>query len=151
MVLDLRPVFREKGSVLPVDCTLDFSSEDFSGEYPLKQPVAVKGTVSNRAGVVSIKADIKVVYSAPCDRCAADADREHIIVLDRIIVDELSNDQTDDSKLLLKDLQLDLYAVCFEETVLNLPIKHLCDDSCKGICPSCGKNLNDGPCGCNEE
>ena len=70
--------------------------------------------------------------------------------IDRILVDELSN-QADDDKLLLEDMKLDLYQSCFEEIVLNLPIKHLCNDSCKGICPSCGKNLNDGLCACSEE
>ena len=148
--MDLRPIFLEKDSRVLVDCTLDFSGEEFSGRYPLQAPVTVKGVVENRAGVVSFKADITVCYSAPCDRCAADAQRTHVIKLDRVLVNELAG-EADDDKLLLKDMQLDLYETCFEETVLNLPLKHLCDDSCKGLCPTCGKNLNEGPCGCNME
>jgi uncharacterized protein len=31
---------------------------------------------------------------------------------------------------------------------LAVPLKRLCRESCKGLCPQCGKNLNDGPCGC---
>jgi uncharacterized protein len=30
-------------------------------------------------------------------------------------------------------------------------MKKLCSEDCKGLCPSCGKNLNDGPCNCAEE
>ena len=37
-----------------------------------------------------------------------------------------------------------------EDVVLNLPSKVLCKDDCKGLCPQCGKNLNDGPCDCKE-
>ena len=150
MILDLKSVFREKGSSIPLDYALDYSGESLKGDYPLKKPVAVNGTIGNRAGVVSMQADVTVVYDAPCDRCAADCTRIYVIKIDRILVDELSN-QADDDKLLLEDMKLDLYQSCFEEIVLNLPIKHLCDDSCKGICPSCGKNLNVGPCGCGEE
>lgn len=34
---------------------------------------------------------------------------------------------------------------------LSLPLKKLCKDSCKGLCPSCGKNLNFETCGCSEK
>lgn len=150
MILDLKSVFREKGSSIPLDYALDFSEETLRGEKPLKTPVTVNGTIGNRAGVVSMQAKVTAEYSAPCDRCAADCTRTYVIEIDRILVDELSN-QADDDKLLLEDMKLDLYQSCFEEIVLNLPIKHLCNDSCKGICPSCGKNLNDGLCACSEE
>ena len=32
--------------------------------------------------------------------------------------------------------------------VLAAPAKPLCRPDCKGLCPSCGRNLNEGPCGC---
>jgi len=35
--------------------------------------------------------------------------------------------------------------------VLALPMKPLCRPDCAGLCPSCGKNLNNGPCGCKSE
>jgi uncharacterized protein len=35
-----------------------------------------------------------------------------------------------------------------EALVLSLPHFPLCDENCKGLCVQCGKNLNDGPCGC---
>lgn len=35
--------------------------------------------------------------------------------------------------------------------VLSLPQKTLCGDDCKGNCARCGKNLNQGPCGCPEK
>lgn len=37
-----------------------------------------------------------------------------------------------------------------EAILLNLPHFPLCDESCKGLCPKCGKDLNEGPCGCSE-
>ena len=35
--------------------------------------------------------------------------------------------------------------------VLAVPMKNLCSEDCKGLCPKCGKNLNEGLCNCNEE
>lgn len=38
------------------------------------------------------------------------------------------------------------------QTVLvAVPLKLLCRESCKGLCPTCGKNLNEGPCDCRPE
>lgn len=35
-----------------------------------------------------------------------------------------------------------------EDLLLEIPGYPLCDPACKGLCPRCGKNLNDGACGC---
>lgn len=43
---------------------------------------------------------------------------------------------------------VDLTADVREDILLNLPSFPLCSESCKGLCPECGKNLNEGPCGC---
>ena len=32
--------------------------------------------------------------------------------------------------------------------VLGIPMKPLCSDQCAGLCPTCGQNLNQGPCEC---
>ena len=32
--------------------------------------------------------------------------------------------------------------------LLEIPLIPLCDDDCKGLCSTCGANLNEGPCGC---
>lgn len=42
-------------------------------------------------------------------------------------------------------------ALLWEEFILALPTKPLCRKDCKGICSSCGKNLNDGACMCEDE
>lgn len=44
--------------------------------------------------------------------------------------------------------EVDLDAPLREEVLLALPIAHLCREDCKGLCASCGQNLNEGPCDC---
>lgn len=44
--------------------------------------------------------------------------------------------------------QLDLSAVVSEQIVLEIPMKPVCSEACKGLCDQCGKDLNEGPCDC---
>jgi uncharacterized protein len=43
---------------------------------------------------------------------------------------------------------LDLGGVVREQVFLSLPLKRLCREDCRGLCPTCGRNLNEGNCGC---
>lgn len=47
-----------------------------------------------------------------------------------------------------KDETLDLEELIGEQLQLALPMKPLCADTCKGLCPECGTNLNLTACGC---
>ena len=38
-----------------------------------------------------------------------------------------------------------------EQVVMAFPLKPLCDENCKGLCPKCGSDLNQGDCGCKRE
>ncbi|MGC8762188.1 MAG: YceD family protein [Acidobacteriota bacterium] len=38
-----------------------------------------------------------------------------------------------------------------QQIFLEIPEKVLCRENCPGLCPRCGKDLNEGPCGCPPE
>lgn len=46
---------------------------------------------------------------------------------------------------------VDVGADIREELLLRLPHFPLCSESCKGLCPQCGKDLNEGPCSCKDD
>jgi uncharacterized protein len=46
---------------------------------------------------------------------------------------------------------IDLAPIICEQIVLQAPMKILCADDCKGLCPHCGINLNKGSCHCRSE
>ena len=50
-----------------------------------------------------------------------------------------------------RDDTVDLDQIIFEQIVLQIPIKVLCRDSCKGPCPHCGINLNVASCNCHAD
>jgi uncharacterized protein len=46
------------------------------------------------------------------------------------------------------DLQADLTAIVRQTIILAVGLKPLCSESCRGLCPHCGVNLNEQTCGC---
>ncbi len=47
-----------------------------------------------------------------------------------------------------RDEQIDLGQLVVEQFLLALPMKPLCRESCRGLCPECGTNLNTATCSC---
>ncbi|MDR1778137.1 MAG: YceD family protein [Desulfovibrio sp.] len=87
----------------------------------------------------------------PCKRCAEDA--RVSISADFEEFEPLgSGSLAEESRIFLEDGQpvLDLDALCWEEFLLALPESPLCRPDCKGVCPGCGTNLNEGRCACAE-
>lgn len=149
MFLDLKSVFVTDNACLPIEYELDLSELDFSGEYPLKTPVKVSGKVENRAGVVSLRLTVKALYDAACDRCGEPAKSDLVINVDRVVVQSISGEDTGEY-IIVPDAKLDLDETVMTEVVLGVPVKHLCREDCRGRCSNCGKNLNEGDCGCEK-
>src|SRR5262249_20653394 len=59
---------------------------------------------------------------------------------------ELSSDALDVSTY--TDERSDLEPVLREQLMLALPMTQLCREDCKGLCPRCGQDWNQGPCSC---
>ena len=54
----------------------------------------------------------------------------------------------DEFDVLPADKVIDLEPLITAALLLEFPLIPLCDEECKGLCPQCGANLNEGPCGC---
>ena len=148
MILDLKRIFATENSVLNVEHSLDMSDVDFMGNYPLKKPIKINGTVSNKASVVSLNLNVEYTFAAPCDRCGVDAAHNHTVTVDKLLATAIER-QESDTIITVPDMKLDVDEFVYSEVILDLPSKHLCTDECKGICFKCGKNLNEGECGCS--
>lgn len=97
----------------------------------------------------------------PCDRCTEDAlvHLNHGFEFFESLSEQPLTDSDDDSFSDASGLivweqgtpLLDMAALCWEEFVLALPVKPLCREDCKGLCSSCGTNLNRAPCTCSPD
>ena len=151
MVLDLKQLFSMAIGAKELNAEFDLSDVEFAGVFPIKTPVRITGEVLSKTGIVSLKALIEADYSADCDRCGTPSTKHYSIPVNRVLVTELANEEENDEMLVLPEMKLDLYELVLTEVVLNVPFKHLCKEDCKGICQKCGKNLNEGDCGCNHK
>lgn len=150
MIIDLKKIFVNENSSLALDYALDMSDMEFSGQFPLKKPVNLKGTVSNKASLVRLEAEISYEFDAPCDRCGVDTQHQHTVKIEKSLASAIEGEESD-TIITVPDMKLDLDEFIYSETVMSLPMKHLCKEDCKGICSKCGKNLNDGKCDCPEK
>lgn len=151
MMIDLESLLQGGCERLTLDESFDLSDEALDGVFPFTTPVCVRGDVVNRAGIVTMQAAATCTMQFVCDRCAAEATRQLSVPMEHVLVSELQSDDDADRYILVPDGKLDLRQLTLEDIFLSLPSKLLCSEDCKGICPTCGKNLNEGPCGCKKE
>lgn len=147
--INLEPLFNNEGMRLPISHVLDLSDIDFYGENPLSANCEITGEICNATGIVSMNAVVQVDYSGACDRCACEVNKHFTIPMEHTFVTELQNEDNDEY-ILIPTMRFDLDGLATEDVLLTLPAKILCNDECKGICSSCGKNLNNGPCECKK-
>jgi uncharacterized protein len=62
---------------------------------------------------------------------------------------ELEIDEDDLSTAFYRNATIDLGGLMREQFLLALPMKPLCGDACRGLCPVCGTNWNTGACSCS--
>lgn len=149
MRLDLREIIHVPGSELPFSYKLDLSNLDFYGYCPICEPVKVKGAVRNRAGMLELKATISSNLHLCCDSCGKPFERVVTVPVQRLLATELENEEDDDDDIvLLTGTELDLDKIMTDEFIFAMDTKHLCSEDCKGRCPLCGADLNEGPCQC---
>ena len=117
-----------KESLEPVSLDIDTEQIKLSG------PVDVKAEVTKDIKNVYVDVSIQGVMRITCSRCLADSDR--VISKDFHLCYELS------------ESIIDLTGDIRQEIILDYPIKVLCKDDCKGLCPHCGQNLNEMVCDC---
>ncbi len=60
-------------------------------------------------------------------------------------------DIQEEDEYVISEGAIDLNLLINDAVMLSLPIKRLCGEECRGLCQVCGKNLNEGECGCTRE
>ncbi len=152
MRLALTEVIHRPGASISFSECVDLSDLQYGNTNPVTEPVKAEGTVRNTADVLMMKGSITTCLHGVCDRCAGEFTRDVAIPLDVVLVEELSNEDSEDERVFPVEADaVDLEEVVRTVFVLNLDSKMLCKPDCKGLCCRCGKNLNEGPCTCQKE
>ena len=132
----------------------NFLTEEESEILNLAQTV-VSCHVSRMGETAFIEGNIDSVVETLCSRCL-EAVCLPVHLNFRYTLVPVKENIRDNVELRTEDLDfgfyegevVDLSPLIYEQIMLQIPIKVLCSEACKGLCPQCGANLNAGDCGC---
>jgi uncharacterized protein len=124
----------------------------------LDAPLRVRAKVSKAADKFLVHGTIRGGIRIRCDRCLEPFHRElesqfHVY----LVVPREKADQ-EEIELLDEDMEvdfirgdtIDLSDIVREQIYLSLPMRAICRESCRGLCPVCGANLNESSCLCRK-
>ena len=154
MLINLSELFSVEGKARTYICDLEmdcFHGPDGDYEILRKSPITLE--IKNQGDrVFGLKGEGDVVLQMPCGRCLEPVEVPIHVEID----DEIDMKQTEEERakalneqFYVSGYNLDVDRLVGNELTLNLPMKVLCREDCKGICNRCGTNLNYGTCDCD--
>lgn len=129
------------------------------GDFSFNSPAKGSFKLSKRGKTVFVSLHIEGACRAKCSNCLADFEQKIDFSNKVSLFPEEEEEEEGTKELDLTSAEaeknfyacnnIDLASLFCEEIALYLPFNPRCSDDCKGLCPSCGKNLNEGKCGCD--
>lgn len=144
MILNVSDLIKKKVYELNFHLEFDVKKlqrDDFVVE--LADKLKVKGTATLDGEDILLKGTIETKIKSFCSRCLAPVDYPLMIDFE----EKYSKKQGEDIYMITED-RINLEEMIIDDVILSYPAKILCSDDCKGLCPVCGKNLNEGQCEC---
>lgn len=150
MLIDISQIRSQKGASMPIH--LSVAGDSFfkgSDRLDFLAPVEINGSITNTDGVFVTESTVDTMVCVKCDRCLAPVE----VAVHFNLEEEFSNKdagmtEEEEIETFSGDV-IDLTAVVQKNILFCLPMKVLCKEDCKGLCPICGKDLNEGVCGCD--
>lgn len=154
MLINLTELFTREGKTN--DYAVELDCREFQipqGICPVSDSKPVTFYIENvgdRTLVLSGEAEFTLMI--PCDRCLEPVEVAFQLSIERTLDMNLTDEERIanlDEQPYLQGYNLDVDQLVRDELLLNLPMKVLCDEDCKGICNRCGANLNHETCDCD--
>ncbi|HYJ90751.1 MAG TPA: DUF177 domain-containing protein [Pyrinomonadaceae bacterium] len=157
MIVDLLSVTDEplpfNFRIAPDEIGLDTEGVQIVGD------VEIIGELSRNVAKTDVVGSVKAALEIECTRCLTPVKQAldlafRVDFVDREMFPDSKETHLESSDLdtdVIEGSELDLMQIAREQILLNLPETVLCREDCKGICPTCGKDLNEGDCQCRED
>ena len=156
MLIDVRDILKESGLSKTVE--LETTAEgcgikDSETECDFSEPFYIRAELTNIKGMIRAKGAISTGYSTFCARCLKPvrvaAYREFDDEYVRFgVPGSITAAETDVYEY--SDKEINIGRAARDALLLGIPIRHLCSEDCLSLCPICGKDLNEGACGCEQ-
>ncbi len=111
---------------------------------PRGAEVVVDVVLESVPGAVIARGWVAAPWAGACRRCLEEATGG----VRADVVEVFEADHDPEHTYPLAGDQLDLEPMARDAVLLELPLAPLCREECRGLCPSCGANLNEGGCAC---
>lgn len=159
MKLDLRPLLAgERLLTFDYELPLDMDPadpKDFIYGVVFPSPMKVKGDIVNTAGYMRMRLTLTADYQTQCARCLAPVSGQFTLDLEKTVAARSELGDLDEYRLddyaVVENGFLDMDEQLREQLAAEFPARVLCREDCRGLCPQCGKNLNEGTCDCKTE
>jgi uncharacterized protein len=127
--------------------------------YRIVAPVELDFDVHKDREKFRLEGTVKTELELSCSRCLepyrmpvdASFDLRYLPAADMSTDDDRETQDEDLDIAYYRDDQIDLNELLREQFYLALPMKPLCQEDCKGLCPQCGTNLNTSTCACEPD
>ncbi|MDR2716372.1 MAG: DUF177 domain-containing protein [Coriobacteriaceae bacterium] len=121
--------------------------------YEFASPLTWSLTISNTGDALLLAGTVEGVAKATCARCletfepsvSGEIEGYYLLSEESSAPEAMDADEFD---RLPPDKVIDLAPLLDAALLLELPLVPLCDEDCKGLCPTCGQNRNTDPCPC---
>lgn len=152
MTIDVSGILKELGGRIEVNGEVEIGEFEFSGErYSLEAPLKVSGIISNNGKALVLTADVEAELCTRCARCLDEIIVDAGFSMEESFAQSESKIPEDDEIIVFDGYTIELDDIIEDNLIMNIEGRYLCEEDCKGLCPQCGANLNDGECGCNRE
>lgn len=136
-----------------------FVPPDDPFQLKLVHSVNVVLTVNRRTDHIRIEGRIEGELEVMCHRCLKPFSYPLNEAVDVYLIEEDKAAEMDEKELESDELQYEFFdgevievdQLVAEQIFLALPVKVLCSEDCKGICPGCGASLNEEECRCKAD
>ena len=139
-----------KGQSKAVSYNVDLDNFYFDGDkIKSLEGITMSGKATYKDEIIILKAKLKGNLELVCSRCLD----TFIYPIDIDIEERFTSNETleDEEVVLVNSDTIDITEIVEKAIISTLPIKRLCKEDCKGLCQSCGANLNKEECSCNNE
>jgi uncharacterized protein len=162
MHFDLRQLGRRGGASRDDDVARTFQPSAFEtpvervDDYRVVAPVHLVMDVHKDRDAYRVTGSVETRLALECGRCLDQFETPVESTFELRYVPAAANEgeqereveEDDLTTAFYRDEQLDLGELMHEQFMLALPMKPLCSERCKGLCPQCGTNLNKAACDC---
>lgn len=154
MKVDITDVVSNENKSVTKEVEFEFTSFDSKlGNFPIskKTPFTLQLTNEENKRLL-IQTEVDVTIEIPCDRCLAPVNTDlHLEIYKELPIGETEMSDEDEEECDYVDgFNLDVDRLIYGEILVNWPMKVLCKEDCKGICRTCGVNLNLQTCDCQK-